>query len=104
MAAGTGIELYLLADRPESIVETTKELSSLPGEYQSIKECKCCIEYDRTYINWSKDLPSGFKSPLDLFETTSSAYIARKLHHLPEIHIMSFGSGQLLRELIIIAM
>lgn len=104
------IPFDLLATHPESLVQTTNSFSSLPDEYDAIKECKCCREFDRTDADWNKckklkqiNLPSGFITPLDFFERITSAYLAKQLHHLPEIHMMSLGSGQLLRELIIIA-
>lgn len=104
------ISLDSLADYPESLVKVTETLASLQGEFCAIKECKCHPYYDRTKTDYEKEkklgticIPSGFKTPLDFFETTTSEYIAKQFHHLPEIHIISLGSGQLLRELVIIA-
>ena len=103
------ISLDSLADYPEKLVTVRGRHSYLKGEYTSLRECKCSPYYDRTntkHMRQSKrtvDVPYGFKTPLDFFESVTAEYLATRFHPYSEIEILSLGSGNLLREIFIIA-
>jgi hypothetical protein len=99
-----------LADYPENLVhvDTTGKHNQLTG-YNHLQECKCHRFYNRTntkhdqLIKGAVNIPLGFKTPLDFFESVMAEYLAKQFSSLPEIHLLSLGSGKLLRELIFIA-
>jgi hypothetical protein len=102
------ITLKSLANHSEKLVDTRSSHLYLKG-YQHLEECKCYRFYDRNNTKHDQlskgviNIPYGFKTPLDFFESIMAEYLAKQFCSLPEIHIISFGSGKLLRELSIIA-
>jgi len=97
---GKEISLESLATFPENLIEG----NHLKDEnYKHIGECKCHFLFDRNRTN--DKVPNGYKSTLDFFESISAQYIIKNfdMRSMSKINIVSFGSGKLLRELIILA-
>lgn len=103
------LSLDALINTPELFIDSSKKLIRLKGKYSKLSECNCDPIYDRTYRDYFRlkqqgviTLPRGFNTPLDLFESIATELIFSKNQEAKEIHVVSLGAGQLLRDLFLL--